>query len=61
MDPLQMKDRCPGAEVVGIGLLRDHELRFPALVEEPELRGTVTLRIAQVSDPDALSGIFEGS
>lgn len=29
MDPEQMKDRCPRAEVVGIGCLGDHALCFP--------------------------------
>lgn len=29
MDPEQMKGRCPAAEIVGIGVLRDHGLCFP--------------------------------
>ena len=31
MDPVQMRQRCPGAETVGNGVLRDHRLCFPRL------------------------------
>jgi cation transport regulator ChaC len=29
MDPAQMKKRCPGAALIGLGYLADHELCFP--------------------------------
>ena len=29
MDPAQMRQRCPGAETVGIGVLREYGLCFP--------------------------------
>jgi AIG2-like family len=31
MDPVQMRQRCPGAEAIGNGLLHDHRLCFPRL------------------------------
>jgi gamma-glutamylcyclotransferase (GGCT)/AIG2-like uncharacterized protein YtfP len=31
MDPDQMRDRCPNAEVVGIGFVENYVLRFPRL------------------------------
>ena len=31
MDPVQMRQRCPDAETVGNGVLRDHRLCFPRL------------------------------
>src|SRR5436190_1341322 len=33
MDPLQMQQRCPGAEAIGNGILRGHRLCFPRLSE----------------------------
>ena len=29
MDPVQMRQRCPGAATIGNGVLRDHRLCFP--------------------------------
>ena len=34
MDPVQMRQRCPGAETIGNGVLRDHRLCFPRLSDK---------------------------
>ena len=41
MDPVQMRQRCPGAETVGSGVLRDHRLVLPAHVGFSRLRRVV--------------------
>ena len=49
LDPDQMRERCPGLQLVGVAVLRDHKLLFP-LFSEDWGGGVVSVQLSHGKD-----------